>query len=539
MKTIAALILSISLALTACQSIAHTPTPAASATPPTATPGPTRPPTPAATVSTSRPAPAQGGIITLGLIGQPQTLNPIIENNAALWALTPLLFDTLLRVEPQTAQLQPGLAQSWEFSEDGRQVTFRLPPNLKWSDGAPFTADDVAQSLQATRHPALQPVGQISAPAAGTLVLTFDRLDCSALTHLSLLPLLPADQILAPFPTGSGPFVVAQQPDNLRALALLRNQNYAGPAPFLDSLTVRFISPNEVDIAVSEGQFDAIGPLQGELPNFIPTALARLTYPAPQVIYVAINYAPRNESPLPPAVRQALALALDRPAILSEALAGDGQLMAGSLLPGHWAANNSLSPPEYNPQAARSQLARAGLSDRDFDGWLDWQGERLELAIRVNGANPLHQKLAWLVSSYYRDVGLYARAESSAPDSVIDDLFTHDFRLAMFSWRILPDPDQRLYWHSTENTEGQGLNFTSYNNPQLDRLLEAGVAVPGCLPEARAESYAQIQEILSQERPVDFLLTPNQHILAASRLAGLNPGPFAPFTWNVEEWYLQ
>ena len=131
-----------------------------------------------------------------------------------------------------------------------------------------------------------------------------------------------------------------------------------------------------------------------------------------------------------------------------------------------------------------------------------------------------------MVSKYYRDLGLFARAESVPFDSIVDDLFTHDFTLDIFSCPILPDPHQRLFWHSTEN------------NPQVDALLVEGVAVPGCQPQVRADVYTDLQQYLAQERPVDFLLAPNRHLLVATRLQGVQPGPFAPFTWNVTGWYL-
>jgi peptide/nickel transport system substrate-binding protein len=184
-------------------------------------------------------------------------------------------------------------------------------------------------------------------------------------------------------------------------------------------------------------------------------------------------------------------------------------------------------------------LAEAGLKDEDGDGWLDRADKRLELGLRLNGENSLHQDLGWLVSSYYRDLGLFARAESVAFDNLVDDLFTHDFELALFSWPLLPDPDQHLYWRSTENEEGVGLNFTSYDNPRLDKLLDQAVAVPGCDTPTRAKIYGDIQEILAQERPLDFLLTPNYHLLVTQRLQGVNPGPFAPLAWNVTNWYLK
>jgi ABC-type transport system substrate-binding protein len=136
-------------------------------------------------------------------------------------------------------------------------------------------------------------------------------------------------------------------------------------------------------------------------------------------------------------------------------------------------------------------------------------------------------------------VGLFARAEGVSFDNILDDLFTHDFTLAISSWPLLPDPDQRLFWRSTENSEGFGLNFTSFNSPELDKLMDRAVAMPGCDSQSRARIYADIQAILAQERPVDFLVGSQRRLLVAKRLQGLTAGPFAPFTWNAVHWYVQ
>ncbi len=528
--------------LTACQIPSFISTPAAptpeapTAIPPTPAPllssSPTRQP-----VASPTPLPASGTAI-LGLLGQPDSLNPITGHGPALQALTPLLFDSLLRVDPQTAALQPGLAERWEYSANGQQVIFHLPPDLTWSDGKPMTAAAVAAGLTATRHPALDAFAEIETPDDRTLVLTFAGIDCAAVANLALLPLLPAAEITRTVPAGSGPFVPTTWPPETRSLILIPNPTYRGPASELDGIIVRFLWQEEVAIALSEGQFDLVGPLPGPIPEISASQFTDVAYPAPQVIYVAINYSPKNGEALPAEVRQALQVAPDRAAMLAEALSGDGQLLAGSLLPDHWAANDDLRPPPYDPAAARSLLARVGLRDSDGDGWLDQNGKRLELGIRLNGQNELYQKLGWLLSSYYRDLGLFARAEGVPVDSVIDDLFTHDFDLALFSWPLLPEPDQRPFWHSTENTEAVGLNFVSYDNPRVDRLLERAVDVPGCDVGSRARIYADVQETLAEERPADFLLAPNQHLLVGERLQGLEPGPFAPFTWNVTDWYL-
>lgn len=518
-------------------------------TPPLAEPEPEAdlPPTPPAEPQPVFDASATGSTALLGLIGQPDTLNPHTDNQATLRELAPLLFETLLQPDPDTAELRPGLAEAWQFSADGRRVEFRLPPNLAWSNGTPLTAAAIADSLRATRHPALTAFSSITAPDETTLTLTASTVNCSAVTALAQLPLLSSAEFTATVPTGSGPFVVANWPENKRSLELVRNPHYHGTEPELAQIVVRFLGQDEIGVALSEGQFDLVGPLPSPLASerspstnlAIPARFTDLPYPAGQMIYLAVNYAPKNGEPLPPPARQALGLALDRDNLLAEVLHDEGQLLAGPLLPSHWAAAASLTPPVYDPAAARQLLSEAGLRDTDGDGWLEQNGERLELSIRLNGQNLTHQNLGWLISSYYRDLGLFARAEGAGFDSIVDDLFTHDFQLALFSWPIPVDPDQQLYWRSTENREGIGLNVTSYANPQLDRLLDQGNMVPGCDPETRRQTYVTLQEILSRERPVDFLIVPNYHLLLGERLRGVRPGPFAPLTWNVTEWNFQ
>ena len=484
------------------------------------------------------PEPSEG-IALLGLVGQPRSLNPITENHPALRELSPLLFETLLQAEPNTARLQPGLAQDWSFSEEEQRVTFHFPPNLKWGNGESMTAADIVDSLKATQHPALSAFNRITAPDENTLSLGFISPNCSAITALALLPLLPSAEIRAEKPVGSGPFVVSRWSENKRTLTLARNPNYHGPGPDLGGVTIRFLEKEVLDIALSEGQFDLVGPLAADLTYRLPNGMTELVYPKAQMVYLAVNYDPKNAEPLPVEVRQALQLALDREAILAETLPDAGQALAGPLLSSHWAHNDALALPGYDPEAAQALLAQAGLRDEDGDGWLDQDGKRLELSIRLNAHDNLHQNLGWLISSYYRDVGLFVRTEGVGFDSIIDDLFTHDFELALYSWFILPDPDQQLYWRSTENAEGLGLNVTSYQNPRLDRLFDRGNTVTGCDPTERSKTYDEIQEILSQDRPVDFLVAPAQHILTHPRLQGLQPGPFSPLTWNAAAWDIE
>ena len=171
-------------------------------------------------------------------------------------------------------------------------------------------------------------------------------------------------------------------------------------------------------------------------------------------------------------------------------------------------------------------------------GWLDREGERLHLPVRTNGGNRLREDVASLIAGYYRAIGVYAPVELVLWGAVVDDLFTHDFETMVFSWPLRAEPDQSGWWLSTENEIGSGYNFGSFSNETVDRLLGEALAVPGCDPGDRAEPYRQIQAVLAQERPYDFLGIPYATLLVRSDLDGIKAGPFAGPPESAADWYL-
>jgi peptide/nickel transport system substrate-binding protein len=229
---------------------------------------------------------------------------------------------------------------------------------------------------------------------------------------------------------------------------------------------------------------------------------------------------------------------VDRDALQDQVLGGAAELLAGSLPAAHWAADPALEPPAYDPDGARRLLAEAGWSDTDGDGWLDRDGERLRLPVRTNGGNQLREDVATLVASYYRALGVDASVELVVWGSVVDDLFTHDFETIVFSWPLAAEPDQSRWWLSTENEIGRGDNFVSFSDETVDRLLGEALNVPECNPVRRAELYRQIQGMLAQERPYDFLFIPHATLLTRPDLLGTEAGPFAGPLESAAAWYL-
>jgi peptide/nickel transport system substrate-binding protein len=493
--------------------------------------------------------------VTVGGLDRPDTLHPLLAKSEAARAVLPLLFDSLLAYDPDSGQLIPHLAESWKVSGDSRAITFTLRSAARWHDGQPVVADDVVFTIETARDPALnslygpqlEPVVEVKAPNHNTVEIRLAEADCPSLGVLGELPILPRHVLARPgldsaafgsAPLGSGPFSFVDW-ESGGELRLAANDDYWGGAPFLAAWSYRpFETTAELQQALEREQIDAALLPPGSLLDAgnLPASLSVYRYPAPEFLFVAFN----NDYPVlaDAQARRALSMAIDREQLLGEALGGAGELIPGSLPAAHWAADPALQPPAYDPGGARRLLAEAGWSDTDGDGWLDRDGERLRLPVRTNAGNRLREDVARLVAGYYRAIGVEASAELVVWGAVVDDLFTHDFEAIVFSWPLPAEPDQSRWWLSTENQIGSGYNFVSFADPEVDRLLQEAAILPGCDTKERAVLYQQIQGLLAQQRPYDFLLVPYAALVMREGIKGAQPGPFASPFWNAAEWYI-
>jgi peptide/nickel transport system substrate-binding protein len=500
------------------------------------------------------PAPIVGGSAIVGGLGRPDTLNPLLAESEAGRALVPLLFDSLLAYDPASGQLAARLAATWAVAGDSRTITFTLRSGAVWHDGQPVVAGDVVFTIDLARDPALDSlygprlshVTGARALDSTTVVVGLDQPDCPSLAALGELPIMPehlSAQLTGNFesarqlkPVGSGPFVFAAQTDQ-GEVRLARNERYWGGAATLNTWSYRpFESADEVLRALEAGQIDAAWLPPGRRPGLaaLGAAFTVHRYPAPELVAVAFN---NDRPPLDdPQVRLALSLAIDREQLLKQTLDGAGELIAGSLPAGHWAADPSLRPPAYDPARARELLAVAGWRDSDGDGWLDRNGKPLRLPVRTNGEDRLREDVATLVAGYYRAVGIDAPLELVGWPVLLDDVFTHDFGAAVFGWPLPAEPDQSQWWLSTENTVGSGSNFVSFSDADVDRWLRQALAVSGCDAGRRAEIYRQIQRTLAQQRPYDFLLMPDAALVTRAGLKGVQTGPFGSPLGNADAW---
>jgi len=482
------------------------------------------------------------------------TLNPMLADDPTSLAVTELLFDRLLAVNPQTGSSVAGLASSWRTSADGLTITFTLRDDVLWHDGQPFSAADVEFTFKAIVNPAVGSprqadfslVEEFKAVDETTFVVTLADADCSILYDLGSVSIVPRhilgndDVQTSSFnanPVGTGPFVLGEWVAGDH-VTLLSNPRYWGQVPYLDAWTYKVLADEEALLAGLEaGQLDAI-PLPMKDLASVEAAGRFQIHRTPANEYYFIGY--NTDHPIlgDVRVRRALSQAIDRQHLVDQILGGQGQLLDSGLLPAHWAHPQELVSYPFDPARAAQLLAEAGWVDNDGDGIRDRDGEPLRLRLSTNGGNAVREAIAILAQQYYLAVGVAAEVELMNWSDFLKDTFTHDFDVVVFSWPLALDPDEWELWHSSESVLDSGFNFVSYHNPRVDELLLQGLRVPKCEEARRAAIYGEIATILAEDQPYAFLFAPYKLIAVNERVGGVAPSPFAGLHWNLADWYV-
>jgi peptide/nickel transport system substrate-binding protein len=353
---------------------------------------------------TPTPSVAAGKDFVIGLSGDATSLNPVIATDGQSYIAEWPIFDSLLELD-QSLNVKPLLAESWEVSRDGLTYTFRLKRGVKWHDGKPFTARDVAftfysvldpkvttphrayfdalagfPELTAKENPkrpdelAVKPIEvvddytvrfRLRYPSGSFLAVLVNPRAGIVPEHL----LKGTDLNTAEFnrrPVGTGPFKLVEWRRGER-LVMEANDQYHGGRPALDRLIFRIIPDSVVLLQeLRAGGVDFI-----ENPPL--TEVARLKQTPNVKVLVADNtsytYFGWREDLAPftdVRVRRALYHAIDVPSIVKEVLQGYAAVSTGQFPPSSWAFDPSVKPYAYDPAKAKALLAEGGYSGQEL-----------------------------------------------------------------------------------------------------------------------------------------------------------------------------
>lgn len=392
-------------------------------------------------------APARGGRIVIGLIQEPGQLHPFFSGQSgqglAYLAIEPLFqADARGHYHPVLAAEVPTLANGG-VSKDFMTVTYKLRPGITWSDGKPFTAEDVVFTWDVYRNPestpqagaAYQSVDAVSAVDRHTVRVRMKRInplylelwDSVLAKHKYEGTAATGKHEQARLPLGTGPFVAADWKTG-DSIVFRRNASYRDPQrPYLDGITVKVTPQRDAAIAsFIAGQLDTVF-------FFVASDLPTLQAARPKGVHLVLQEGPAAvewlwlnlsnggeiAKPHPvlgdPAVREAIDLGIDRKAIIDKILGGFG-LLTGSFIYSGWAAVD-IPAATHDPKKAAQLLDAAGWA-RGADGIRQKQGVRASLRFQTISEDRARELYQQLVQQNMKDVGIELKIQNVPSNTI-------------------------------------------------------------------------------------------------------------------------
>jgi peptide/nickel transport system substrate-binding protein len=436
------------------------------------------------------------------------------------------VYETLFYYNKASAEAPtPMLGESFEFNEDGTELTITIREGVTWNDGKPFTAEDVVWSFtNDTSKPEYLASAEVVDPTTVKLTFTgpqftneFALLGASWMVPQHVWKDVPDPVTFAnEAPVGTGPYTVQSTSD--ASYTIVANPDYWGGAPAVEKVQYLGIDANtSAESLLKTGKVDWAGMFVAD-PDGL-TADGRLGYintpQDPTVLYTCANVdAGCAGAQTDVAVRQALNVAIDRGVINEKAFVG----LAGEISPtfallgrdDKWISPDveKVSPQEANAAEAGKILEAAGYT-KGGDGIYEKDGKKVELTLTSVEGWSDYNAAAELIAAQAKAAGIAVTASTVTWDEFSDSRQTGSFELIMGGvvGTSVADPFQ-IYrdWFSGEYTQPVGTqlesgewNFSRYSNPTVDAAVNAAAATND--EAAKKAAYATIQTEITRDLP--------------------------------------
>ena len=537
-----------------------------------------------------------GGQLHVALRSEPKTLNPILSVDATSREVIGAMHADLVHINRETQRTEPALAESWKISPDGRTYTLQLRQGVRFSDGVPFTADDVVFSFQ------LYLDERMHSPQRDLLIiddkpLTITKIDSHTvefgLAHpygpgerlFDGLAILPQHLLEKPYREGklSEVWGTNAAPQEIAGLGAFRLKNYSPgqsimlernpyywkkdrvehDLPYLNGITFAFV-PNEDAQVVRfrAGESHVLERVNADNFNSLRQDASGKAWcmkdlgPGLEFLFLLLNMNHSGVDKVPGLqfkqvwfndlrFRQALSLAVDRKAMVKLVYQGLAAPVWGNVTPGNklW-LNRALSHPQQSLDQARALLQAAGFSWDGNGQLLDRMKNPVGFTILVSSSNAQRSKVAAVVQDDLKKLGINIQVVPMEFRTLVDRVLnTKDYEAVLMNLvngDVDPTPEMNL-WLSDGPTHlwnlGESKPATNWEE-ELDRLM--GLQMATADYAERKKLYDRVQEIVSENLPFIFLLSPNILVGAQSAVGNFHPAILEPYTlWNADELYLQ
>ena len=506
-----------------------------------------------------------GGELRFCLQGEPKTFNPLMVEDDPSEVVRYLTGGVLIRVNRSTQEVEPELASSWKIDRNGKRITFQIRQGLQFSDGTPFTAEDVAATMRMVMDAKLHaPVGDAFRAGNGAAEITVAGPSKVAIEFPSVVSGMERlfDQVAimsAKSPKKEaavlGPFYVAEYKAGSELL-LKRNAHYwkhdaQGRAlPYLDAIRLSIQQNRTMEmVRFTRGELHLINSVAPD--NFEkmagekPAAVSDIG-PSLESELMWFNQAPG--APLPEAkkawfrsaaFRRAVLQAINRDDLCRVVYHGHATPAVGPVSPAnrHW-YNTALKPVTFNRDAALRLLAQDGFQLKG--GVLrDRQGNAVEFSVVTNAGNVSREKMASMIQQDLSAIGIKLNIVTLDFASLIERLTkTSAYEACMLGTANVdldPNLQMNVWMSSAANHQwnpNQKTPATAWE-AEIDKLMQAQSAEPN--PDRRKRYFDRVQEIAWEQAPFLYLLNKNTLIAVSPSLHNVKAALIRPYAyWNVE-----
>jgi peptide/nickel transport system substrate-binding protein len=497
--------------------------------------------------------PAYGDMIIRGSIGDVSVLLPVLANDSASFDIIGLIYNGLVKYD-KNINLIGELAERWEISEDKLTIRFFLHKNVKWQDGKPFTARDVEYTYKLYVNPKTPTsyasdflrVKEFRLLDDYTVEVTYGKPYAPALGSWGqgMLPrhLLEGTEVtqspLRRHPVGTGPYRFGEWKTGEKIVVNAYDDYFEG-RPYISRVLTRVIPDlATMFLELKAGRIDQMGltPLQSRRQTGTEWFKENFNkYKYLSFSYTYLGYNLKDWKFKDRLVRQALTTAINRESVVQGVLLGLGTVAYTPYKPDTYWYNPNVKKFPYDPEKAKKMLAEAGWEDLDGDGILEKDGKPFEFTIITNQGNDMRKNAATIIQRDLKRVGVRTRIRVIEWAAFIKNFIDkRNFEACLLGWGIGIDPNQIDIWDSSK-TDQHELNFISYNNKEVDRLLEQGVLTYD--RKERKRYYDKFQEIIAEDQPYTFLYVPQSLPIINSRFHGIKPAPIG-IGYNFDKWYV-
>jgi peptide/nickel transport system substrate-binding protein len=418
------------------------------------------------------------------------SMNPLVGVSVPAYEAWNMEYEQLVGKSAKDFSPVPGLATSWTASDDGKTWTYKLRPNMKWSDGQPLTSEDIAFTVNQSRkdewlnYTAVTANLRAEAPDPNTVVIHSSVPDPKLpVMDVYILPKHVYGKLSKSEATkykgedgvGSGPFVLDQRQKGQFA-RFNANPNYWRGKPKVDRVVLRnFNNPDAMVAALKSGEIDASEDVPGTQFHQLekdPNIQTLQGYQGAMNEF-ALNGGAGLKKPHPalldPRVREAISHAIDRQTIVDKVLAGIGkpaEVLSVSPDPAWTPAVPPADQDTFDLNKAKQILDDAGYKDTNGDGIREMPGggQPLNFRYAVRSEGNTGESTAEFISGWLKEIGI-ATTQKVYDDSRLTEVIGKgDYDMFVWGWTPFVDPEQMVSYFTCDQVASDPKDPTNYYN---------------------------------------------------------------------------